>query len=649
MIFQPSEDIDYEIMSEPEEVYGINRKLNMARRIVEETHFNLFLTGKAGTGKTTFLRRLREDSSKHMAVLAPTGVAAINAQGVTINSFFQIPFTPYIPGKGFVGEGKRFRRFSQNKLKLIKALDLLVIDEISMVRGDVLDGVDSVLRRIRAVDEPFGGVQLLLIGDLRQLSPVARAYEWAMLKEYYNSPYFFDSQALRKAGFVALELTKVYRQSDRSFIELLNRIRVGKVGMEHINALNARVCHDFNPADEEGYIRLTTHNRQADHINEQKMRQLPGECFDFEAEVKGKFPESSYPADSRLSLKVGAQVMFIKNDSGNERGYYNGLLGRVTDIAGEKIYVQPAGRLREIEVVPVSWENISFSVDEETGEIHQSVDGEFLQYPLRPAWAITVHKSQGLTFDKAIINVERSFAPGQTYVALSRCRSMEGMVLGAPLSLSAIITDPVVDRFEQYCRTIEPDETKLEYMRAQYFAHTLHEIFRFMPLRVAFDDYSRLVKEYLVPRYEHLYEKYRDMGERIRHSICDVADKFLRLYAGNSSYSTYVPEKTMNKIQGGLDYFIEELEELERLVRATPRTVNNKQHSLVLLNSRERLASEIFLRKNVLEKLKERTFTPTAYLNIKAEVLMQLEKELADAASEKKALRQTRKRKKKGS
>ena len=310
-----------------------NSELNLARQIVEKTGTSLFLTGKAGTGKTTFLHSLRDTSMKRMVVLAPTGVAAINARGATIHSFFQFDFSPFIPGQGFIGEGKRFISFSKIKRRIISSLDLLVIDEISMVRPDILDAIDDSLRRLRNSRKPFGGVQLLLIGDLRQLAPVVTPDEWAILSHHYASPYFFESRALKEAGFITLELTKVYRQSDRRFIDLLNAVRENKVTEKILDDLNSRYIGNFNPGDSEGYIRLTTHNHMADSINWRRLAELQEAPVEYQASVTGKFPEYSFPADFMLTLKRGARVMFIKNDTGTDRRFYNGMLGTVVDLA----------------------------------------------------------------------------------------------------------------------------------------------------------------------------------------------------------------------------------------------------------------------------------------------------------------------------
>ena len=396
-----------------------NKQLELARKIIEETDSSLFLTGKAGTGKTTFLHQLRTMSRKRMIVAAPTGIAAINAGGVTLHSFFQLDFGPYIPGIKRSGD-RRSQSFRKEKIRIIRGLDLLVIDEVSMVRSDMLDAVDAVLRRYREHNLPFGGVQLLLIGDLQQLPPVVTEAERPLLATHYASPYFFDSHALQSLDYVTLELEKVYRQSDRDFLEMLNAVRDNKADAETLRRLNERHIPDFNPDDSEGYVRLTTHNRFADKINAERMECLAGPSYIYDAKIQGTFPESSYPADPHLELRKGAQVMFIKNDVGAERRFFNGMLGQVTDLDNEKVVVTTVDTGDEIVVTPMLWENLTYKVNEQSKEIEEKIDGTYSQMPLKPAWAITIHKSQGLTFDRAIIDVDMSFTHGQTYVALSR-------------------------------------------------------------------------------------------------------------------------------------------------------------------------------------------------------------------------------------
>lgn len=422
-----------------------NFELDVARFIVEKTDMSLFLTGKAGTGKTTFLREVVRYTKKKCIVLAPTGIAAVNAGAMTIHSFFQFGLGPFVQG---VIEPKSDFRINKSKLELIRHLQLLIIDEVSMVRADLMDHIDVELRRIRRNSKPFGGVQLLMIGDLQQLPPIAHGGEDELLRQYYKTLYFFSSSALKSMKYSCIELKNVYRQTDRHFIDILNHARNCTLTSQDISDLNARYIPGFSPKPEDGYIRLMTHNRQVDYVNETEMEKLDSKPYTFEAAVTGTFPEESYPTADSLTLKKGAQVMFIKNDP--ERRFINGTLGEVKSIDKNSIAVRLAESGTVIDVEPMEWQNIRYQFDEESKEISSKQIGRFKQYPLKAAWAITVHKSQGLTFDKAIIDVHAAFSPGQAYVALSRCRTLDGLVLSSPVSASVFMRDNAVDAYMNY-------------------------------------------------------------------------------------------------------------------------------------------------------------------------------------------------------
>lgn len=422
-----------------------NFELDVARFIVEKTDMSLFLTGKAGTGKTTFLREVVRYTKKKCIVLAPTGIAAVNAGAMTIHSFFQFGLGPFVQG---VIEPKSDFRINKSKLELIRHLQLLIIDEVSMVRADLMDHIDVELRRIRRNSKPFGGVQLLMIGDLQQLPPIAHGGEDELLRQYYKTLYFFSSAALKSMKYSCIELKTVYRQTDRHFIDILNHARDCTLTSQDISDLNARYIPGFSPKPEDGYIRLMTHNRQVDYVNAAEMEKLDSKPYTFVAAVTGTFPEESYPTADSLTLKKGAQVMFIKNDP--ERRFINGTLGEVKSIDKNSIAVRLAESGMIIDVEPVEWQNIRYQFDEESKEISSKQIGRFKQYPLKAAWAITVHKSQGLTFDKAIIDVHAAFSPGQAYVALSRCRTLDGLVLSSPVSASVFMRDNAVDAYMNY-------------------------------------------------------------------------------------------------------------------------------------------------------------------------------------------------------
>ena len=416
-----------------------NYELNVARYIVEKTRNNLLLTGSAGTGKTSFLKDIVKHSRKKLVVLAPTGLAAVNAGGMTIHSFFRFPLGPYLPQ---LKTEEPFYSLTKSRKALIKALELIIIDEVSMVRVDLLDRMDSALRRIRENNDPFGGVQLLLIGDLRQLPPVVHRDEQRIIEQFYPSCYFFDSKALNKVEYYCVELETVYRQqNDRRFIELLKRARENKVSPSDTRLLNTRYFPRFRNDGQS--IRIVTHKRQVEEINSSEMDKLQGTPYFFDATITGNFPKD-LPADKRLTIKEGARVMFIRNDPGKQ--FVNGTLGKVTYVDKNNISVK-IDNGEEICLERMKWEYVSYSINENKSKVETITEGSFVQYPIVLAWAITVHKSQGLTFDKAIIDVHAAFSPGQAYVALSRCRSLDGITLSARLFSSVFKKDEVVDEF----------------------------------------------------------------------------------------------------------------------------------------------------------------------------------------------------------
>nr|AOE13690.1 DNA repair and recombination protein, putative helicase [uncultured bacterium] len=458
-----------------------NPELELAVQFIEKTDRNLFITGKAGTGKTTFLHKIKQESLKRMVIVAPTGVAAINAKGVTIHSFFQMPFGPILPNQ-IANTSNAQRKFSKTKIDIIKSLDLIIIDEISMVRADLLDGIDQVMRRYKNRNKVFGGAQILMIGDLQQLAPVVRPNEWSLLQAHYNTVYFFSSKAYQEANVVSIELKHIYRQKNEDFIKILNEIRTDTLSDMSAKILNKNYNPSFSPTKEEGYITLTTHNNRANLINDSELNKLKIKSAFFNAEISGKFSENAYPNAERLELKVGAQVMFIKNDSSTDKRYYNGKIGIITAISKESVTVKCANEIDEIVAEKETWSNISYSINEETKAIKEEMIGAFSQIPLRLAWAITIHKSQGLTFEKAIIDAEASFAHGQTYVALSRCTSLEGLVLKTPITSSAIINDSTVSVFNESVEENHPDEIVLNESEKHFQLNLISEILDYQPL-----------------------------------------------------------------------------------------------------------------------------------------------------------------------
>ena len=600
-----------------------NSELALAWQFIENTGTHLFLTGKAGTGKTTFLRKLKRESPKRMVVIAPTGIAAINAGGVTIHSFFQIPFAPYVPESSFSTNGQatyRFR-FGKEKINIIRSMDLLVIDEISMVRADLLDAVDEMLRRYRDRHKPFGGVQLLMIGDLQQLAPVVKDEEWQMLKKYYDTPYFFSSRALKQTEYCTIELKTVYRQSDGAFLDLLNRIRENHCDPQVLEALNRRYLPAFQPRKEEGYIRLVTHNYQAQRINNYELEQLPGRSYAFRATIDGKFPEYSYPTDELLELKKGAQVMFVKNDSSGEHRYYNGMIGEVTDLSDDSIEVRAKDSTVAFLLQEEEWANAKYVLDEESKEIVEDIEGTFRQFPLKLAWAITIHKSQGLTFERAIIDASSSFAHGQTYVALSRCKTLEGLVLSTPLSAKAVISDRAVDRFTEEARRNEPDEDRFHSLQRTYFHELLSGLFDFRPLEQSLQRYVRLIDEHLYKLYPKQLAAYKAEAERFHEKVVIVAQKFgmqyNRLIDAAQNYAT--DETLQERIAAGAGYFKKEMEpQYLVLIKERVLATDNKELKKQLNTAKEELNTLFLLKDDLLAYVIAHGFRTAEYLRQKA-------------------------------
>ena len=559
-----------------------DERFTLAERYVEETGVSVFLTGKAGTGKTTFLKEIVRQTSKRFAVVAPTGVAAINAGGVTIHSFFQLPLCPYLPDvKELVTEyqmPERMRSLRKERVKILRTLDLLIIDEISMVRADIMDAIDDILRRYRRNDRPFGGVQLLMIGDIQQLPPVVKESEKPYMEQVYSSPFFFNSKVLQRLPYVTIQLEKVHRQSDKIFLDILNEVRSGmpseaalqelnkrlpyvtiqlekvhrqsdKIFLDILNEvrsgmpseaalqeLNKRLNPRFVPPEDERWIRLTTHNAQADSVNEAKMNALQTDEATFEAQVEGIFPENAYPAETKLRLKEGAQVMFVRNDTSGEARYYNGKIATVEKVKPQLIVKDEAGE--SIVVTTEKWENIRYGLNEETGEIEGIVDGTFEQVPLRPAWAVTIHKSQGLTFDHVIIDAGAAFSFGQVYVALSRCRTLEGIVLTTPITRRCTFTSEEVSAFESSREPVTETSLKLPAMAKEYFTSTLCDAFDLQRLR------------YLYNRVNRIYQV------NLSNLYPDQADRFNTVGAGNSALTGLLAGESGNNNESAPKTFV---------------------------------------------------------------------------------------------
>ena len=602
-----------------------NPELELAFDFINKTDRNLFITGKAGTGKTTFLHKIKNESLKRMVIVAPTGVAAINAKGVTIHSFFQMPFGPILPNQ-IAQTSNQQRKFSKQKIDIIKSLDLVVIDEISMVRADLLDGIDQVLRRYKNRNQVFGGAQILMIGDLQQLAPVVKPNEWSLLRNYYQTMYFFSSKAFQEANVVSIELKHIYRQKNEDFIKILNEIRNDNLSEESAKILNERYNPTFSPEENEGYITLTTHNKRANTINESELNKLNTKSRFFEAEVAGKFNENSYPNDSTLELKIGAQVMFIKNDSSPEKRYFNGKIGVITDISRDSVTVQCPNDIEEIVTEYEMWDNVNYTINDETNELKEEIVGSFKQIPLRLAWAITIHKSQGLTFDKAIIDAEASFAHGQTYVALSRCTSLEGLILKTPISSNAIINDSTVTTFTESVEENHPDEKELLNSEKIFQLNLISELFNYQqflyPIQRMIDVFYKNKTSIKGDVIDHL-QTIKDDGVvnlmKVSNGFKNQLEKLSQdmvLLAENSS----VIQERFTK---GVDYFLSEtinkiVQPLSKVEFSSDNKQVKKDFTKAFDDFQEKLSEKVFALKNMTDG-----FTTKTYLQVRADAVLQ--------------------------
>lgn len=578
------------------------------------TSRSFFLTGKAGTGKTTFLKQLRKSTAKQMAVVAPTGVAAINAGGVTIHSFFQLPFTPFVP----TPEGRlnltRKIKMSGRKRKVLQELELLVIDEISMVRADVLDEIDTVLRHFRfRHNEPFGGVQLICIGDLYQLAPVAVPEEWQVLEPYYKTPYFFDSQVIRQHPLLYVEFDKIFRQSDEKFIRILNAVRDDKLTESDLQLLQKQYFPTFDISKHPDYILLTTHNVKADRVNNQEMARLKSMEHTYTAEIKGEFPEKNFPNNAELTLKKGAKVMFIANDTDSPRKYFNGKIGTIAHIDDEHIYVHCEDEEEDIEVKQEEWKNIRYNVNPTTKQIEEKELGSFTQYPLRLAWAITIHKSQGLTFDRVAVDIEAAFASGQVYVALSRCRSLEGIALLSNLNRSTLSIDH--DVVDYTSRKADPEQLnqQLEIDKSQYNQVVVLSIFNFSFSFGQTKELRNLIgsESDLFNRKAH---QYISQVESAMDKLYTVSGKFQRQIS--SLYSDNNAEKLAERIAAASDYFTKEIENLIDIIKSSEVKSSDFETATEYNFCLQAIYDDLCRKKFIIKNIRE-DFSTEHYLAIK--------------------------------
>ena len=607
-----------------------NPQLETARRYVEQTGVSVFLTGKAGTGKTTFLRDIVANTTKRHVVLAPTGVAAVNAGGVTIHSFFQLPFDPYLPDvKELVTEyqmPENRKSLSKTKLNIIRTLELLIIDEISMVRADLMDAIDMTLRRYRRSSRPFGGVQLLLIGDVHQLSPVVTESERSYMQRVYPTPYFFASKALQRMNYVTIELTTVYRQQDAAFVDLLNHVRDNNIDTATLQALNARVEGERLKVKGERTppITLTTHNRQADAINRRHMEALTGERRVFEALVKGNYPERNFPCDRTLEVKVGERVMFVKNDSSGGHRYYNGMLGTITgylyDSEEEKEYIEVINDDGDtIAVNREIWESLKYNLDAKTNEITQEVEGTFCQYPLQPAWAVTIHKAQGLTFDRVAIDAADAFAFGQVYVALSRCRTLEGLTLTTPLTADVAFDDHSVSQFVSVQPSFEQTAAATDEYERQYRLEKLMELF-------GVDDLV-LLTERLQERYRKLKNIYPQQLSTLNSHLSTLID----LQSVSEKFKTQLmrlDEEAQNtRARQGAEYYLSQLALFNaHLPSLLEVEIDNKETAKTVAEAGSELAEALKVKVTCLRTVKEKGYSVHAVQKAKVEALISGEK-----------------------
>ncbi len=587
----------------------------LAVKLVNQSNRNIFLTGKAGTGKTTFLKYIRENCHKQMAIVAPTGVAAINAGGVTIHSFFQLPLSPFIPDSNAfdqrpVNEETVNRhtllsrlRFNNDKKKVLQELELLVIDEISMVRCDVLDAIDTVLRHARhRPHDRFGGVQVLFIGDMLQLPPVVKEQEWKLLSPYYTGQYFFDSNVLREDPPIYIEFNKIYRQKDEQFIAVLNQVRNNELDEYGTEILESRYQPVFRRSKQDGYIILTTHNDRAREINAAELEKLSGTFFNYSAEIKGDFPDRAYPADEQLYLKVGAQVMFIRNDlAENGKRFFNGKIGIVTRLEEDRIFVQCDGD-PDIDVGKEEWENIRYTVNKTSRQLESDILGSFKQYPLRLAWAITIHKSQGLSFDKAIIDAGEAFAPGQVYVALSRCTNLEGMVLQSRIRRGSLFMDARILDFSNKAATNNQLQQELEAANKDYQQLVLRSLFDFANAIINVKEIVKYLEEHDSSFNSTAIGWIKDLKERLE-KIQATAMKF------QTQLQTFFQEEIkpeqnqplQERIQAAAVYFIESSGSMIQYILQSPAITDSRLHSKEYNEALKEVFIALYTKKFMLE------------------------------------------------
>ena len=551
----------------------ISEAASYTLRFINQTQRSVFLTGKAGTGKTTLLREIIETTHKNTVVVAPTGIAALNAGGVTIHSMFQLPFGGFIPDNSApdFSESTKFetkatlrRHFKMSGLKksVIRNMELLIIDEVSMLRADLLDAMDFMMQTVRKRNQPFGGIQVLFIGDLLQLPPVIRDDEWYTLKKYYKGKFFFHSHVVQQNPPLYIELDKIFRQTDDAFISVLNNLRNNQISKEDIAALNQYVQPDFDLKANKGYITLTTHNAKADSMNTEALEALEGKEWKYSPEITGDFPDKIFPLDEILRLKEGAQIMFVKNDLSFDKKYFNGKMGVVKSLSAKEILVHFPEENKTIEVEKYEWQNIRYKVNDTTKEIEEEVLGTFVHYPIKLAWAITVHKSQGLTFDKAALDVSQVFLPGQAYVALSRLRSLNGLILLSPLQMNGISNDQDVMDYSLNKASETHLENALHFETKNFIHQYLVQTFDWADLAQEWRNHQFSYNEKSEVSSKAKYSYWaKEQTERIE-KVVDPAKKFIQQLNVLFSQETVDLNHISDRMQAAYTYFFNPMDEL---------------------------------------------------------------------------------------
>ncbi len=581
-----------------------------AKDIILNTDTTLFVTGRAGTGKTTLLRYVAKSSQKNTVVVAPTGIAAINAGGVTIHSFFKLPFAPFIPS---VIEAKKLiagQKMRAEFRSVIRSVDMIIIDEVSMLRADILDAIDVVLRHYRNSKFPFGGVQMVFFGDMYQLPPVCVNDEWFILKDYYSTPYFFSAKVFEKQEIVCLELDKIFRQRDADFVEILNQVRNNNISKENFNRLNDRYNPDFDLENNQDFVVLTTHNAVSDDINESRLIDIDSKTFIFDAAIKGDFPEYLYPVEQQIVLKKGARVMFTANDHINpERLYYNGKMGTVVELEDNNVYVTCDGEDDPIQVNYETWENNTFSYNRKENSVDVKTIGTFTQLPLRLAWAITIHKSQGLTFQKVAIDAANSFTSGQVYVALSRCTSLDGIVLLSPINSNSIMVDSRIQRFSKnnFNEDLLPDFVNRK--KRDTLCNMLIKLFSFNLLEVAVLDLKGYVTEFRADFSDYTPEMVENILSIVQ-DLSDVGNRFavqLRKIINANDFSLL-----NSRVNDAKKYFLQRLETLEKSMDITNVSTKKKERankfSKFLNEVNKNLQETLFFLKNLDDNISVEQF-----------------------------------------